>query len=185
MKWLSLANLQHAYARLAPRERFFVAVGGSVLAGLVIFLVLYQAQSAKSSLRAKIAAKRTQLEKVQAFGGTYQEFKRQTEALLAKDAGRAPNWLYSTLDGLVTKSVSRDKVSSMAPSSKTIGDQYVEDSVNVQLVGVTLPQAVGLLHEIEQSATPIHVSRLVLKKRVADPYQFDLTFSVSTIKTTT
>ena len=107
------------------------------------------------------------------------------EALLAKDAGRAPNWLYSTLDGLVTKSVSRDKVSSMAPSSKTIGDQYVEDSVNVQLVGVTLQQAVGLLHEIEQSATPIHVSRLVLKKRVADPYQFDLTFSVSTIKTAT
>ena len=50
---------------------------------------------------------------------------------------------------------------------------------------MTLQQAVGLLHEIEQSATPIHVSRLVLKKRVADPYQFDLTFSVSTIKTAT
>jgi type II secretory pathway component PulM len=183
MKWLSLANLQHAYARLAPRERFFVALGGSVLAAVLVFLVVYECQSAKNSLRARIAAKQRQLEKVQTLSGTYQELKRQTEALTAKDAGRAPNWLYSTLDGLVTKSVSRDKVSSMAPSSKTIGDQYVEDSVNVQLVGVTLPQAVGLLHEIEQSTTPIHVSRLQMKKRVADPYQLDVAFSVSTIKT--
>ena len=183
MKWLSLAALQHAYARLAPRERLSVAVGGGVLAAFLIFLLIYECQAAKSSLRTKIAAKQRQLEKVETFSATFQELKRQTEALTAKDAGRAPNWLYSTLDGLVTKNVSRDKVSSMAPSSKTIGDQYVEDSVNVQLVGISLPQAVGLLHEIEQSATPIHVSRLQMKKRVGDPYQFDVAFAVSTIKT--
>jgi hypothetical protein len=73
----------------------------------------------------------------------------------------------------------------MAPSSKTIGDQYVEESVNVQLVGITLAQTVSLFYEIEQSASPIHVSRLQMKKRVTDPYQFDLSFSVSSIKTAT
>jgi type II secretory pathway component PulM len=185
MKWLSLANLQHAYARLAPRERLLVAIGGGVLAAFLVFLLVYECQAAKASLRDKIAAKQRQLEKVEAISGTYRELKRQTEVLTAKDAGRAPNWLYSTLDGLVTKNVSRDKVSSMAPSTKTIGDQYVEDSVNVQLTGVTLSQTVGLLFEIEQSTTPIHVSRLQIKKRGGDAYQFDVTFSASTIKTAT
>ena len=185
MKWLSLANLQHMYARLAPRERFLVAVGSGVLAVFLVFLLVYECQSAKQSLRDKIAGKQRQLEKVVTLSASYLELKRQTDALTAKEGGRAPNWLYSTLDGLVTKNVSREKVSSMAPSSKTIGDQYVEDSVNVQLVGVSLPQTVGLLYEIEQSPTPIHVSRLQMKKRAGDPYQYDVAFSVSTIKTAT
>jgi hypothetical protein len=185
MKWPSLANAQHAYARLAPRERLFVAVGAAVFAGFLLFLVVFECQSAKQSLRQKIAAKERQLETVQTLSGTYRELKRQTEALTAKEAGRAPNWLYSTLDTLVAKNVSRDKVTSMAPSSKTIGEQYVEESVNVQLVGITLAQTVSLFYEIEQSASPIHVSRVQMKKRVTDPYQFDLSFSVSSIKTAT
>jgi hypothetical protein len=183
MKWPSLANLQHAYARLAPRERVFVAVGAAVFAGFLVFLVVFECQSAKSSLRQRIAAKESQLEKVQTLSATYLELRRQAEALTAKEAGRAPNWLYSTLDGLVAKNLSRDKVTSMAPSSRTIGDQYVEESVNVQLVGITLAQTVSLFYEIEQSPSPIHVSRLQMKKRVSDPYQFDLSFSVSSIKT--
>ncbi len=183
MKWPSFANVQHAYARLAPRERLFVAVGAASFVGFLAFLVVFECQSAKSSLRQRIAAKERQLEKVQTLRGTYRELKRQTEALTAKEAGRTPNWLYSTLDGLVAKNLSRDKVTSMAPSSKTIGEQYVEETVNVQLVGITLAQTVSLFHEIEQAPSPIHVSRLQMKKRVSDPYQFDVSFSVSSIKT--
>ena len=183
MKWPSFANVQHAYARLAPRERVFVAVGAAVFAGFLVFLVVFECQSAKSSLRQRIATKERQLEKVQTLSATYLELRRQAEALTAKEVGRAPNWLYSTLDGLVAKNVSRDKVTSMAPSSKTIGEQYAEESVNVQIVGITLAQTVSLFYEIEQSPSPIHVSRLQMKKRVSDPYQFDLSFSVSSIKT--
>ena len=183
MKWPSLVAVQHAYARLAPRERLFVATGGAVFLGFLVFLIVYQCQSAKDGLRQKIAAKERQLERVQTLSASYLDLKRQTEALMAKEEGRTPNWLYTTLDGLVSKSLSRDKVSSMAPSSKTIGDQYVEDSVNVQLVGITLAQTVALLYEIEHSPSPIHVSRLQMKKRVTDPYQFDVNFSVSNVKT--
>jgi len=183
MKWPSLVALQHAYARLAPRERLFVAAGGAVFLCFLLFLIVYECQAAKEGLRQKIASKERQLEKVQALSTTYSDLKRQTEALTAKEEGRAPNWLYSTLDGLVAKSLSRDKISSMSPSSKTIGDQYVEESVNVQLVGITLPQTVALLYDIEQSSSPIHVSRLQMKKRVTDPYQFDVSFSVSNVKT--
>ena len=180
---LSLANLHHALARLAPRERLLVMIGAGVLAACLVFLMVYETQKAKNSMRQKIAAKERQLEKVQAQRTTLLELKRQTDALTAHQANRDTNWLYSMLDGLVTKSVSRDKVASMAPSSKTIGDQYVEDSVNVQLLNVTLQQTVALLYDIEHAESPLHLSHLQMKKRVSDPYQFDVTFAVSSIKT--
>jgi type II secretory pathway component PulM len=180
MRWLSLANLQHAFARLAPRERLFVAIGGAVFASFLVFLIVYKAQAVKSALRTRIVAKQHQLEQVESFRGVFLDLKRQTDALTSKDAG--PNGLYSTLDGIVTKKVSRDRVASMAPSSpKTIGDQYVEEAVNVQLVGITLQQTVELLHELEQPPAALHVSRLQMKKRVADPSQFDMTFAVSRV----
>jgi general secretion pathway protein M len=181
----SLANLQHALARLAPRERLFVTAGVGVFAAFLVFFVIYKTQQAKGALREKIAGKQRQLEKVQALRTSYLELKRQTDALTSHEATRETNWLYSMLDGLVAKTVSREKVQAMAPSVTKIGDQYVEESVNVQLLGVTLQQTVGLLHEIEQSPTPLHVSRLQMKKRPADPYQFDLTFAVSSIKAAT
>jgi len=170
-------------SELAAPAASVVTTGGAVCLGFLVFLIVYQCQSAKDGLRQKIAAKERQLEKVQTLSASYLDLKRQTEALMAKEEGRTPNWLYTTLDGLVSKSLSRDKVSSMAPSSKTIGDQYVEDSVNVQLVGITLAQTVALLYEIEHTPSPIHVSRLQMKKRVTDPYQFDVNFSVSNVKT--
>jgi hypothetical protein len=182
MRWLSLANLQHAYARLAPRERLFVAIGGAVFASFLILLIGYRAQAVKSTLRARIVAKQRQLEQVEVFRSAFLELKRQTDALTSKGVG--PNGLYGTLDGIVTKKLGHDKVSSMAPSSpKTIGDQYVEESVNVQLVGITLQQTVELLYELEQSPAPLQVSRMQMKKRVADPYQFDVTFAVSSVST--
>jgi general secretion pathway protein M len=181
---LSLANAQHAYARLAPRERLFVAAGAAAFAAVVLFVVVHGLYSAKQSLRDGIAAKRRQLEQIQTLRAQYLELKRQTDELTAKSGERSPSWLYATLEGLITKTVSRDRIHSMDPSSKTIGDRFAEDSINVELLGVTLQQTLALLHGIEQSATPIHVSRLQMKKRVSDPYQFDVVFTVSSVKGT-
>src|SRR5205823_2404390 len=161
-----------------------VAAGSAVFAVFVVFLIVYKAQAMKSTLQARIVAKQHQLEQVQSFRSAFLELKRQTDALTSK--GVEPNGLYATLDGIVTKKVSRDKVSSMAPSSpRTVGDQYVEEAINVQLVGITLQQTVELLYELEQSPAPLHVSRLQMKKRPTDPYQFDVTFAVSSVSTKT
>lgn len=179
---LSFANVQHAYARLAPRERSFVVAGAGAALAVVLFLVLHGLAGAKETLRQGIAAKERQLVKMQTLRAQYAELKRQTDELTAKSAERSPSGLYATLEGLVTKTVTREKIRSMDPSSKTIGDRYVEDSINVELLGITLAQTVALLYEIEQATTPIHVSRLTMKKRVSDPYQFDVVFTVSSVK---
>ena len=179
---LSFANVQHAYARLAPRERSFVLAGAAASLVVVVFLVVHSLSGAKATLRQGIVAKQRQLEQIQAMRSQYAELKRQTDELTAKSGDQSPSGLYATLEGLVTKTLSRDKIRSMDPSSKTIGDRYVEDSINVELLGITLQQTVGLLYEIEQATTPIHVSRLQMKKRVSDPYQFDVVFTVSSVK---
>jgi len=179
---LSLDNVRHAYARLAPRERSFVLAGAVTTIAVVAFLVIHGLTGSKETLRLGIVAKQRQLAQIQTLRAQYAELKRQTDELTAKSAERSPSGLYATLEGLVTKTVSRDKIRSMDPSSKTIGERYVEDSINVELLGITLQQTVALLYEIEQSAMPIHVSRLTMKKRVSDPYQFDVVFTVSSVK---
>jgi hypothetical protein len=179
---LSFANLQHAYARLAPRERSFVLAGLGTTILLVLFFVVQGMQASKTRLREGIAAKHRQIVQVQALRAQYLELRRQTDEMTAKTADRSPSGLYATLEGLVTKTVAREKIRSMNPSSKPIGDRYVEDSVNVELLGITLQQAVSLLYEIDQQTTPIHVSALKMTKRVSDPYQFDVVFTVSSVK---
>jgi hypothetical protein len=78
--------------------------------------------------------------------------------------------------------VTREKILAMAPSSKTIGNEFVEDSVEMRLSGVTLQQVVGLLFEVENAPAPLRVSRIQMKKRLNEQYNFDVTVVVSAIK---
>lgn len=179
---ISAANVQHAYARLAPRERLFVQAGAVAFVLFVLAMVVYQFRDAKESARSRIREREKQIEQLLALRGTYQQLRSETAALVTPpDPNRSENWLYSTLDPIVAKTVSREKVSKMAPSSKDVGDQYREDSLEIVLAGVTLQQVVALLWEVERSAMPLHVGRLDLKKRLNDPYQFDVTLNVSSV----
>lgn len=179
---VSLAAIQHAFARLAPRERLFVGLATGAAALVVAWMVVHGLESAKRNLESGIAAKRRQLTTLQSLRAQYLDLKRQTDEMTAKSANQPPNWLYSTLEGLIKRTIPREKIRSMDPSSKPAGDHYVEDSVAIEIDGVTLPQTVSLLYDIEQSGQPMRVSRLQMKKRVSDPYQFDVTFAVSSVK---
>ena len=179
---LSLANVQHAYARLAPRERSFVVAAVASTLAIALFVVVHGLQAERTRLTQGIAAKQRQLVQIQELRQLYTELKKQTDEMTAKSADRSPSTLYATLEGIVTKTVAREKIRSMDPTSKPIGDRYVEDSIKVELLSITLQQTVSLLYEIDQATTPIHVSALKMTKRVSDPYSFDVTFTVSSVK---
>jgi hypothetical protein len=178
----SLDAVQHAYARLAPRERVFVVAAGIALGATLLFGIVYQLSAAKTSLRDRIHGKERQIEEIQRVRDSYLKLRASLDAVTSRDPQHNTNWLYSTLDSLVSKTVSRDKISKMSPASKPIGDQYVEDSVDIVLSSVTLEQVVALLVEVENQEAPLSVSRLDLKKRVADPYQFDVTLTVASLR---
>lgn len=180
---VSLSGIEHAYARLAPRERTLVQIAVGVLVALVAWGAVSWLQKTKQDLRRGIAAKERQLEEVQQLRKTYLQLKQQTEALTSRYSNRPQNFsLFSFLEGVGSKTVSREKILAMSPSSKTVGDQFVEESVEMRLSGVTLAQIVGLLHEVDNSAAPLRVPRLQMKKRLNEPYQFDVVLVVSSIK---
>jgi hypothetical protein len=145
---VSLSQLQHAFGRLAPRERLLVGVAATIFSLVVTVATIHAVQSAKARLRARIEAKEHQLERVQALRAEYLELKRRAEELTAKNADQSASWLYA----------------------------------NLEVLGVTLPQIVALLYGIEHSSKPMHVTQLQVKKRVSDPYQFDVQLSVSSVK---
>jgi general secretion pathway protein M len=180
---VSLSGITHAYARLAPRERMLTQVAGGVTLLVLLYFMVSWFQNAKADLRLKIAAKERQLDEIQELRRTYLQLKAQAESVTSNYTNRPQNFsLFSFLDGVGTKTVSREKILAMSPSSKTVGDQYVEESVEMRLSGVSLNQVVGLLYEVENAPTPLLVSRLQMKKRFNDPYNFDVTLVVSSVK---
>ncbi|MEA2624506.1 MAG: ral secretion pathway protein [Candidatus Binatota bacterium] len=172
----------HAYTRLAPRERLLVQIAAGVTALIIAYLVVGSFHSAQAALRTRIAAKERQLEQIQELRRAYLQVKSQTERLTADYAERPQNFsVFSYLETAGTKTVTREKILAMSPSSKTVGDEFVEESVELRISGVTLPQMVGLLHQVENAPVPLRVSRLQMKKRFNEPYNFDVTMAVSTI----
>ena len=180
---ISLAGIGHAYARLAPRERMFVQLAASALAATVLYGIVSSVESAKESLRQKIAAKERQLQQVQELRQTYLQLRQQTDLLTSHFSNRPKDFsLFSFLEGAGTKTVTREKILAMAPSSKTIGTEFVEESVEIRLAGVSLSQVTGLFYEIDNAPIPLRVSRIQMKKRYNDPHNFDVTLVVSSIK---
>ena len=178
--WIQSA--MHAYARLAPRERALLQGAVALTLLTILFLTVSSYRSAKADLRAKITAKHRQLDEVQQLRRTYLRLKQQAETLTTTYGQRPESFsLFSYLDGVGKKTVSREKILAMSPSSKTIGDQYVEEAVEMKLANVTLPQVLELLHQIETAPTPLLVSRLQMKKRYDDPYEFEVTLVVTSL----
>ena len=180
---ISLAGIGHAYARLAPRERLFVQLGTAALAVTVLYGIGSSVESGKSNLRHKIAAKERELQQIQAFRQTYLQLRQQTEVLTSHFSNRPKDFsLFSFLEGAGSKTVTREKILAMAPSSKTIGTEFVEESVEMRLSGISLSQLIGLLYEVENASTPLRVSRIQMKKRFNDAFNFDVTLVVSNVK---
>lgn len=183
MKVSLFSAAMHAYARLAPRERLLVQLGGAALAVTMLWSIGYSFQAARSRLEQKIRASDRQLGEMQDLRQRYLQLKQQTDTLIMDPSKRPADFSpYSFLQRVGNKAVGGDKIKKIDPDSKTIG-KYLEESAELRLEGVTLPQVVNLLYEIENAPVPLRVARLQMKKRFNEPYNFDVTLKVSSIKT--
>jgi general secretion pathway protein M len=178
---VSVQALLHAYARLAPRERWLLQIAAGTLVAVILWAGGSWLQGTKERLRLQIAAKERQLEEIQQLRRTYLRLKSEVERVAATSASRPENFsLFSFLDATGKKTLSREKIRKMSPSTKTAGS-LVEESVEMELSGVTLSQVVDLLYEVENAPTPLVVSRLQMKKRYNDPYLFEVTLVVTSV----
>jgi len=175
------------YNRLAPRER--VLVGVAVVTTIVIVLYSFvwePLQTGQAQLLRRIATKEKDLSEVQRQRDLYLTLVQRLEANQAASSEADPNFnLFAYVQNAITQAVSRERIVSMNPSTKTLNPEYQELQVEVKLQQVGLPQIVDMLYRIEKGEHPLRFSRLQIKKRHADIYNFDVVATVSLLKKAT
>ena len=173
------------YNRLAPRERLLLGV--AVLSTVVISLYSFVWEPLASSqelLQRRIAAKEKDLAEIQRQRDVYLDLQRRIEANQAAIGDGNPDFnLFAYVQKEVSQAVSKDHITSMNPSTKTIGTEYQEVLVEIKLQQLSLPQIVDFMYRIEKGGNPLRFSRLQIKKRPPpDIWNFDVAATVSLLK---
>ncbi|OFV87279.1 MAG: hypothetical protein A3J75_08420 [Acidobacteria bacterium RBG_16_68_9] len=180
LDWRLIFNF---YQRLSPRERLLVGLAGAAVLVISLYsLVVEPLTEGRARMAARIAQRESELAEAQEMRDTLLKLLQQFEASQAVLARPDPSFsLFSHIEATVSQVVSRDRITSMNPGSKTLGNAYKEESVEFKLTGVSLEQLVDMLYRIEKGTRQLRVTRLQVKKRPRDPHSFDVTATVSII----
>ena len=172
------------YNRLAPRERVLVGVAAIAVLAISLYSFVWDPlQTSREQLTRRIAAKEKDLSEIQRERDAYLDVKRRLEA---NQAGFAPADntfnLFAYLQGEISQAVPKEHIISMNPSNKNIGTDYQEEMVEIKLQQLSLPQIVDLVYRVEKGQHPLRFSRLQIKKRLNDIWNFDVAATVSLLK---
>ena len=175
-----LAPIRQVYAGLAPRERRLVAIAAAAVAVVLLFGLVSLVRSTRAGLERRIAAKEKDLAGIQELRNTYLTLRNDTERMYTDAKTRPADFsLFSFLEGIGSRAMPREKITAMNPSNRALGNDFVEDSVEMKIGGVSLAELVELLYRLQRGPVPLRVSRLTMRKRFNDPQAFDVSLSVS------
>lgn len=172
------------YSRLAPRERLLLGVAALSLVLISLYSFVWDPlQTTTQQMARRITTKQKELADIQKQRDTYLDLLRRLEANQAAIEQNDPNFsLFAYLDSTISQAVGHEHVASMNPSDKNIGTDYQEKLVEIRLTQISLPQLVDLLYRVEKGDHPLRFSRLQIKKRANDIYNFDVAATVSLLK---
>lgn len=162
---------------LNPREQRLVSVLIVVLGAMVILGVPIGLESWVSSKRDENQALRDALDNVQASRSTIHERQAKKDAIAQRYANRAPElagYLESTAKKQkleITDSVDRPPV--------PIGKRYTERSTTIHLKKAGLLAVSRFIESLEQSGSPVAVTRLNLRRRMGEQDSYDVELGVS------
>lgn len=180
--WTPIARY---FDRLAPRERVLLMVAAVATVLILGYSFVWDPlQVNMQQLERRISLQEKKLVELQRQREYYLDLLRQLEAY--GDISEVdPNFnLLGYLQGVVTTALSREKIASLNPTTrpKPEAPEFLEEMVEIKLTQVTLPQIVDLLHRVEKGDHPLHFSRVGIKKRLNDPYSFDVQAIVAVLK---
>lgn len=168
-----LRSVFSAWARFSLRERRFLGVAGIVLSSLALyFLLIDPLWESYTRLHARIAAKERELEDMYSLRRTYLTLRAEPASGHAiADPKFSP---IAFLEGLATSTLGRAKVAAINPTSRDNSTGATQETIELQLSGVSLRELVELLYKIDSAGRGLHTTRLSIKKRYKDPYTFDV-----------
>ncbi len=181
---LNPRELLASYNRLAPRERVLVGVAAVTTIVILLYSFVWDPlQSNRALLARRITAKEKDLREVQRQRDVFLALARRLEANQSATSEADPNFnLFAYVQNATTQAVSRERILSLNPSTKNVNPEYQELQVEVKLQQISLAQLVDLLYRIEKGEHPLRFSRLQIKKRHNDIYNFDVIATVSLLK---
>ena len=177
-----LRQLRALAARLNPREQKLVATFGLLLLGTLLYLgVIGPVVSGRARLERSIANLRSDLQVMEGVGRQIERLQARGGSTAGSPEGDAGFSLFSFVDRVTASSISADSIDSMNPSRREVKTGVEEVSVELRLSRVTLGSVVNLLRGVEESAKPVYVKQMELKRRYDDRSRFDVTLVVATL----
>jgi type II secretory pathway component PulM len=176
-----------SFSRLAPRERLLLGLAALSVVAISLYSFVWDPVQANRALtERRIKTKRDDLREILKQRDVYLDLLRRLEANKAAISPTDPSFsLFAYLDNTIAQAVGREHVTSMNPFSKNIGNEYQEESVEIKLTQINLAQLVDLLYRVEKGDRQLHFSRLTIKKRYNDNFNFDVVATVSLLKAVT
>jgi general secretion pathway protein M len=178
-------TLLASFNRLAPRERLLLGLAAASVVVISLYSFVWEpVQSSRELTARRITTKEKDLREILKQRDIYLDLLRRLEANKAGVAPADPSFsLFAYLDNTVAQAVGREHVTSMNPTTKNITNEYQEDLVEIKLTQINLAQLVDLLYRVEKGDRPLRFSRLQVKKRYNDNFNFDVTATLSLLKT--
>ncbi len=149
-----------------------IVVGAFLVLGLPIGL-----ESWVASKRSDNAELRDALDAVQAGRANMREHQSKKDAVVARYAHKAPE-----LAGYLEQMARKQKLEvtdSVDRPPLPIGKQYTERSTTIHLKKAGMLSISKFIESLEQSGTPVAVSRLNIRKRTGEPDSYDVELGVS------
>jgi Tfp pilus assembly protein PilO len=177
-RWLE--RLRTTFLNLSDRER--ILVGLVVVAAVAAFMTAVALRLARTGERLdeRVALAEQQLGAMERLRRQFDDVSQRLASVEERIASGSHGNLRTTLETLANQA--SVKVESMEPQPSPASERYRETKVEVGLRGVTLPQTVGYLHQIESTPQVLSVKALRIRTRPDKPELLDVTFTVSSFE---
>lgn len=167
-------------ARLAPRERVILLVGGFAAAAMLLWA--YGVDPMFSGARDLDKLTLRKHETAQELAQVLAEYQRLNRRIgsASTPRNRVQNFsLLSFLEGLSAKAQVKGNIQYMRPTTSDVAEGIREHAVEVKLTNIGLAAMSNLVSSMESSPQGLRVKRLHIKRRFSDPNLLDVTFVVA------
>jgi general secretion pathway protein M len=167
-------------AKLSPREKLFLLVGGGISAVILLFIFLISPITERTAFLSEMIPKKEK--ELKQFKHLQEEYFflsgqiKEVEARLPQKNQFSP---LSYLEDIAKKNDVRQNIAYIRSVPAIAQKPYQEIPVEVKLEGIPLDRIVSLIDAIETSPYFLRVKRLNLRTRFSDPKKLDITFVVS------
>ncbi len=163
------------YSKREQREKVLLRILGAVLGVIVLYNFIYLPfVGLGEGIGDRVAARQQQLAEVRTMMRSYERLKGALAATEKRTVRSQDFSLFSIIEQSLTRSVGRDKISSIAPSDRPVPGGFQQFTVDLKLAGLSLGQIVAMLYGVQTLPMPVTVSNLHVRQRTQDPHSYDV-----------